>query len=96
MEVFGFDVVRSPMAARRLMGYVPQALSIEAALTGLENVMWFARLYDIPRRERKERVGDALEVMGLGTPPAAWRGRTPAAWCAASSWPRLWLTGPSC
>ena len=34
VEVFGFDVVRSPMAARRLMGYVPQALSIEAALDG--------------------------------------------------------------
>jgi ABC-2 type transport system ATP-binding protein len=66
VEVFGFDVGRSPMAARRLMGYVPQMLSIEAALTGLENVMWFARLYDIPRRERKQRVGDALEVMGLG------------------------------
>ena len=28
--------------------------------------MWFARLYDIPRRERRQRVGDALEVMGLG------------------------------
>jgi ABC-2 type transport system ATP-binding protein len=55
VEVFGFDVVASPMAARRLMGYVPQALSIEAALTGMENVMWFARLYDIPRRERKRR-----------------------------------------
>lgn len=65
VEVFGLDVSRSPMQARRLMGYVPQALSIEAALTGQENVMWFARLYDIPRRERKKRVTDALEVMGL-------------------------------
>ena len=32
VEVFGFDVARSPMAARRLMGYVPQMLSIEGAL----------------------------------------------------------------
>ena len=57
VEVFGFDVARSPMAARRLMGYVPQMLSIEGALTGLENVMWFARLYDIPRREALMHVG---------------------------------------
>lgn len=65
VEVFGNDVARAPMAARRLMGYVPQMLSVEAALTGLENVTWFARLYDVPRRERKARVLEALEIMGL-------------------------------
>jgi ABC-2 type transport system ATP-binding protein len=65
IEVFGFDVSRAPMPARRLMGYVPQMLSVEAALSGFENVMWFARLYDIPRDERKERARDALQVMGL-------------------------------
>jgi ABC-2 type transport system ATP-binding protein len=65
-EVFGNAVERSPMAIRRLLGYVPQQLSIEAALTGRENVAWFARLFDVPRHERRQRVADALEVMGLG------------------------------
>src|ERR1700677_1938226 len=65
-EVLGFDLRRSTMAIRRRLGYVPQQLSIEAALTGRENVTWFARLFDVPRAERKERVADALEVMGLG------------------------------
>jgi ABC-2 type transport system ATP-binding protein len=64
-EVFGNDVGRDPMAVRRLLGYVPQQLSIEAALTGRENVSWFARLYDVPRRERSGRVSDALDAMGL-------------------------------
>jgi ABC-2 type transport system ATP-binding protein len=64
-EVFGIPVKRSPMAVRRLLGYVPQQLSIEAALTGRENVAWFARLFDVPRRERDQRVAHALEVMGL-------------------------------
>jgi len=64
-EVFGNDVGRDPMAVRRLLGYVPQQLSIEAALTGRENVSWFARLYDVPRRERSGRVADALDAMGL-------------------------------
>ena len=64
-EVFGFPVERSPMAVRRLLGYVPQQLSIEAALTGRENVAWFARLFDVPRRERRERVAEALDTMGL-------------------------------
>jgi ABC-2 type transport system ATP-binding protein len=65
VEVLGFDVRRSPMAVRRRLGYVPQQLSIEGALTGRENVMWFARLFDVPRAERKARVDDALEIMGL-------------------------------
>ncbi len=65
VSVFGHDLRRSPMAVRRLMGYVPQQLSIEAALTGRENVAWFARLYDVPRRERTARVDEALATMGL-------------------------------
>ena len=66
VTVFGCDVRSAPMAVRRLLGYVPQQLSIEAALTGRENVAWFARLYDVPRRERAQRVDEALELMGLG------------------------------
>jgi ABC-2 type transport system ATP-binding protein len=53
------------MSVRRLVGYVPQQLSVEAALTGRENVAWFARLFDIPRRERAERVDEALAMMDL-------------------------------
>ena len=56
----------APMAVRRLLGYVPQQLSADAALTGRENVALFARLFDVPRRERAERVAEMLETMGLG------------------------------
>src|SRR5579875_20656 len=65
IRIFGYDVARSPIAVRRLIGYVPQQLSIEAALTGRENVTWFARLFDVPRRERAERVDEALASMDL-------------------------------
>jgi ABC-2 type transport system ATP-binding protein len=53
------------MAVRRVLGYVPQQLSIEAALTGRENVAWFARLFDVPRRERPARVAEVLELVEL-------------------------------
>jgi len=65
IEVFGHSVRTQKTAVRRLLGYVPQQLSIEAALTGWENVMWFARLYDIPRSERRRRVEEALEMVDL-------------------------------
>ena len=38
------------MEVRRVIGFVPQQLSADAALTGRENVSLFARLYDVPRR----------------------------------------------
>ncbi|MCW2574908.1 MAG: putative transporter ATP-binding protein YfiL [Modestobacter sp.] len=65
VAVFGLDVRRRAMAVRRLLGYVPQQLSVEGALTGRENVAWFARLFDVPRRERKARVDEALALMDL-------------------------------
>ena len=65
IRVFGHDVRREAMAVRRLLGYVPQQLSVEGALTGRENVTWFARLFDVPRRERRERVDEVLAMMNL-------------------------------
>jgi ABC-2 type transport system ATP-binding protein len=64
-HVFGHDVARERMSVRKLIGYVPQQLSAEAALTGRENVMLFARLFDVPRRERGERVERALAATGM-------------------------------
>jgi ABC-2 type transport system ATP-binding protein len=53
------------MRVRQLIGYVPQQLSADGSLTGWENVWLFARLFDVPRRERKDRIDAALEGMGL-------------------------------
>jgi ABC-2 type transport system ATP-binding protein len=65
VRVFGLDVARRKMAVRRLVGYVPQLLSADGALTGRENVTMFARLYDVPRRVRAERVDDVVAAVGL-------------------------------
>jgi ABC-2 type transport system ATP-binding protein len=63
--VFGLDTSRHTMDIRYNIGYVPQQLSIEPALTGRQNVQWFARLYDVPRMERADRVDEALDAMKL-------------------------------
>jgi ABC-2 type transport system ATP-binding protein len=64
-EVAGFNIVRQPSQVRRVIGYVPQMLSADGTLTGYENLMVFAKLYDLPRRERDERVRDSLAFIGL-------------------------------
>jgi ABC-2 type transport system ATP-binding protein len=63
--VCGFDVERESARVRQMIGYVPQALSADGDLTGYENLLVFAQLYDIPRAERAERIGRALAFMGL-------------------------------
>jgi ABC-2 type transport system ATP-binding protein len=64
--VAGFDVVKMPEQVRKHIGYVPQLLSSDRELTGYENLLLSARLYLIPRSERKGRIEEAIEMMGLG------------------------------
>jgi ABC-2 type transport system ATP-binding protein len=68
VSVLGVDAAAEPMRVRRMIGYVPQLLSADGTLTGRENVELFARLFDVPRRLRRERVESALAAMGLTEP----------------------------
>ena len=64
-RVAGFDIVKQAMQVRRVIGYVPQLISADATLTGRENLLAFARLYDIPPKDVSSRVREALTFMGL-------------------------------
>jgi ABC-2 type transport system ATP-binding protein len=64
-RVAGFDVASQPARVRRAIGYVPQALSADGDLTGFENLLVFARLYDLPAREQRSRIAAALAFMNL-------------------------------
>jgi len=52
-QVAGFDIVKNPAQVRAHIGYVPQMLSADGALTGQENLLLSARLYGIPEPNRK-------------------------------------------
>jgi ABC-2 type transport system ATP-binding protein len=64
-RVAGFDIIHNSSEVRRSIGYVPQMLSADASLTGYENLLIFAKLYDIPHTERESRVRNSLAFMGL-------------------------------
>lgn len=66
-RVAGFDIVREPEAVRRHIGYVAQMLSADGELTGYENLLISAKLYGIPRAQRKARIAGALEFMELAS-----------------------------
>jgi ABC-2 type transport system ATP-binding protein len=63
--VAGFDIITEASEVRRNIGYVPQMLSADGALTGYENMLVSARLYTIPRREREQRIAEALATVNL-------------------------------
>jgi ABC-2 type transport system ATP-binding protein len=65
--VAGHDVRRSGLAVRQSIGYVPQAISIDGALTAAENLEFYARVTGVPRGERRQRIEEAVEAMELGS-----------------------------
>jgi ABC-2 type transport system ATP-binding protein len=69
--VLGHDVQRHSVLVRTAIGYVPQAISVDPALTGRENLEFYARVTGVPRDERRARIDDVAEVMGV----AAFSGR---------------------
>ena len=64
-SVMGLDVVKSKGEVRKKIGVVPQAMTSDLDLTGFENMDIYARFYNMPGRERRERIDYLLEKMGL-------------------------------
>ncbi len=63
--VAGFDVRSESLQVRASIGYIPQAISVDGALTAHENLDFYGRVTGVPRRERRERIGEVIETMGL-------------------------------
>lgn len=61
----GVSIRKNPFKVRSLIGYVPQMISVDGTLTAYENLLLFAKLYDISSKEAKQRVKQSLEFMNL-------------------------------
>jgi ABC-2 type transport system ATP-binding protein len=64
-QVAGFDVRRQGLAVRASIGYVPQAISVDGALTARENLDFYGRVTGVRARERRERIDEAIAAMEL-------------------------------
>jgi ABC-2 type transport system ATP-binding protein len=63
--VAGRDVCAESLQVRARIGYIPQAISVDGALTAWENLDFYGRVTGVPRRERAERIDEAIVTMGL-------------------------------
>ncbi len=64
-RIGGNDVAKEPNAARRMIGVIPQALTSDLDLTVSENMNIYAKLYDVPAKERKASIDELLELVDL-------------------------------
>ncbi|MEN8141262.1 MAG: ABC transporter ATP-binding protein [Thermodesulfobacteriota bacterium] len=65
IKIQGQAVSPRSLAAKKLIGYVPQDLALFADLTGRENLSFFAALYGLKGERKRERVDFCLDFAGL-------------------------------
>jgi ABC-2 type transport system ATP-binding protein len=60
-----YDVMTQPEEVRRCIGIVFQDMSLDDRLTAKENLELHARLYGVPKSERKKRINEVMELAEL-------------------------------
>ena len=65
VTVGGYDIIKNPKEAKRLMGVIQQHISLDKDLTVRENMMHHAMMHKIPPEERKKRIAELVEYVGL-------------------------------
>jgi len=63
--VNGHNVNKDPMAVRRSVGYMPDSFGVYDGMKVWEFLDFFALAYQIPRAQRKQVIGDVLELLDL-------------------------------
>ncbi len=64
-KVGGHDVVHEALEVRKSTGLVPQEYTADEDLTGMENLLLIASLYEVPKAEARARAAELLELVQL-------------------------------
>src|SRR5262249_32522741 len=81
--VVGFDVMRDAERIKERIGYMTQRFSLYEDLSVVDNLLFYAGIYGIPRQQRRARVAEVLARSGLverqhqlaGTLSGGWKQR---------------------
>jgi|TARA_R110002020_G_scaffold384233_2_gene594928 ABC-2 type transport system ATP-binding protein len=65
VKVCGIDSSRYPLEVKRKVGYLPEDVGFYNDYSGLQNLMYIARLNDIPEEEAKRAALEILQEVGL-------------------------------
>jgi len=64
-EVAGCDIRKEAERLKEKVGYLPQRFGLYGDLSVLENIHFYADLYQVPKKERKDRVRRLLQFANL-------------------------------
>lgn len=64
-SVAGFDLVKQAAQVKRHIGLVPQDLALYPSISARDNLNFFGRIYGLGGSVLKQRVDDALKMVGL-------------------------------
>jgi len=62
----GYDIVKNPREAKAAIGVIQQHISLDKDLTVWENMMSHALYQQMPKADRKKRIDQLSEYIGLG------------------------------
>ena len=78
LSICGRDALSRAASIRHLLGVVPQELALYERLSGLENLIYFGRIYGLKNSEVREKSIHYLEMFGLikkaGCPVSSYSG----------------------
>jgi ABC-2 type transport system ATP-binding protein len=64
-RVDGCNVVQDPVGAKQRLGVVPESSNLYGELTALENLIYMAQLYGVPKAQWNGRAEELLKQFGL-------------------------------
>jgi ABC-2 type transport system ATP-binding protein len=102
-KILGMDIVKNAEAIKPHIGYMSQKFSLYDELTVLENLQFYAGVYEIPRATEKARIQEILHTAGLdgrtrtmtGSLSGGWRQRLALGCAMLHRPPLLFLDEPT-
>ncbi len=102
-SVVGFDIARQSEQIKKNIGYMTQRFSLYEDMTVEENMRFYASIYGMSGRARKERIETVLSEIGLidrrkqiaGTLSGGWKQRVALASSTIHNPPLLFLDEPT-
>ena len=61
----GKSIIKSPGTIRKVLGYVPQDIALYENLSGLDNLKFWGRAYDLKGENLKSAIGRISDMIGL-------------------------------
>jgi ABC-2 type transport system ATP-binding protein len=60
------DVIRNPLEAKKMTGYLPDGVGFYSNLTAKQNLKYFSKLYEMEDAAANKRISELLDYVGLG------------------------------